>query len=132
MWMILLLLWLLPLSLGIVLVGRSAGGIPVVSKNEWRFLFGDTKNLRLSIWMIPTFVILAVLFFFAGMVEGLVLTNLGSVLLVLVPLVTGLAAMVFSILWLRTGSREKPVRHHRAALSGALARHSRYPHVLKR
>ena len=132
MWMILLLLWLLPLSLGIVLVGRSAGGIPVVSKSEWRFLFGDTKNLRLSIWMIPTFAVLAVLFFFAGIVEGLVLINLSAVLLVLVPLFTGLAAMLFSVLWLRTGAREKSLRHHRTALSGALTRHSRYPHVLKR
>jgi hypothetical protein len=132
MWMILLLLWLLPLSLVIVLVGRSAGGIPVVSKKEWRFLFGDTRNLRLSIWMIPTFVVVAVLFFFAGVVEGLVLTNLGTMPLVLVPLFTGLAATVFSVLWLRTGAREKPLRHHRTALSGTLTRHARYPHVLKR
>jgi len=132
MWMILLLLWLLPLSLVIVLVGRSAGGIPVVSNDEWRFLFGDTKNLRLSMWMIPTFAVLAVLFFFAGLVEGLVLTNLNAVLLVLVPLITGLAAMLFSILWLRTGAREKAVRQHRIAPLRTRTQHARFSHVLKR
>jgi len=131
MWIILLLLWLLPLALAIVLVARSAGGIPVVSIDEWRLLFGDTKNLRLSIWMLPAFAVLATLFFFIGVLEGLVLTNLGSLLLVLVPLLTGLAAMFVSLLWLRTGAREKPVRQQRTAPLGARTRHARYPHVLK-
>lgn len=124
MWIILLLLWLLPLSLGIVLTARAAGGIPVASNEEWRLLFGDNKRMKLSIWMALTFVLAALLFFFVGVLEGLVLTNLGAVWLVLVPLVTGLGAMLLVALWLRTGAREKPIRQHRIARSRAGARGS--------
>ncbi|MGH7782295.1 MAG: hypothetical protein ACREO5_00400 [Candidatus Binatia bacterium] len=117
MWIILLLLWLLPLALGIVLTARVSGGASVVSDKEWRLLFGDTKEMQVSIWTALPFALLTLLFFFAGIVEGLVLTNLGSVWLVLVPLVTGLGAMLLVGLWLRMGARETRLPQHRTARS---------------
>jgi hypothetical protein len=111
MWIILLLLWLLPVALGIVVAARVLGGLPAASNDEWRMLFRDTKNFKVSTWMGFTFATLAIVFFFLGVLEGLVLINLGSYWLMLVPLLTGLAAMLVVIVWLRTGARESQIRH---------------------
>jgi hypothetical protein len=111
MWIILVLLWLLPVALGIVVAARVLGGLPMASNDEWRTLFRDTKNFKLSIWMGLTFTAFAVMFFFIGILEGLVLPNIGSYWLVLVPLLTGTAAMLVVIVWLRTGARETEIRH---------------------
>ena len=111
MWIILLLLWLLPVALGIVVAARVLGGLPAVRNDEWRTLFRDTKNFKLSLWMGLTFTTFAVMFFFIGILEGLVLPNIGSYWLVLVPLLTGTAAMLLVIVWLRTGARENQIRH---------------------
>jgi hypothetical protein len=111
MWIILVLLWLLPIALGIVVAARVLGGLPAVNNNEWRMLFGDTKNFKLSASMGCTFATLTTIFFFVGVLEGLVLINLGSYWLMVVPLFTGLAAMLGVIVWLRTGARETQIRH---------------------
>jgi hypothetical protein len=111
MWIILVLLWLLPLALGIVVAARVLAGLPVASKDEWRALFRDTKNFKVSPWMGFTFATLAIVFFLIGVLEGLVLINVGSYWLMVVPLFTGLAAMLVVILWLRTGARETRTRH---------------------
>lgn len=123
MWITLVLLWLVPVSLGVVIAARVLGGLPAVSEDEWRLLFRDRKDFKLSIWMGLTFTIFAVMFSFIGVLEGLVLINIGSYWLVLVPLLTGFAALLLVLLWLRTGAREtrirRParsgVRHHRRA-----------------
>jgi hypothetical protein len=122
MWIILVLLWLVPVSLGLVIAARVLGGLPAVSEHEWRALFRDRNDFKLSLWMGLTFSTFAVMFFFLGVFEGLVLTNIGSYWLVLVPLLTGLAALLLVLLWLRTGAREirirrparSSVRHQRA------------------
>ena len=111
MWIILILLWLLPVSLGIVIAARVLGGLPAVNENEWRVLFRDTKDFKVSIWMGLTFTTLAMVFFFVGVFEGLVLPNIGSYWLVLVPLLTGLATLLLVVLCLRTGARKTPLRH---------------------
>jgi hypothetical protein len=111
MWIILILLWLLPIALGIVIAARVLGGLAAVTEHEWRVLFRDTKDFKLSIPMGLTFTALAILFFLIGVFEGLVLPNIGSYWLVLVPLLTGLAAMLVVILCLRTGSYQSPLRH---------------------
>lgn len=110
MWIILVLLWLLPVALGIVIAARVLGGLPAVNEAEWRALFRDTKDFKVSIWMALTFTTLMILFFSIGVLEGLVLPNIGSYWLVLVPLLTGLAAMLLVILCLRTSGRQSPVR----------------------
>ena len=111
MWIILILLWLIPISLGIVIAARILGGLPAVNKTEWRVLFGDTKDFKISIWTGLTFTTLAVVFFFIGVFEGLVLPNIGSYWLVLVPLFTGMAALLLVVICLRTGQRRTPLRH---------------------
>src|SRR5918993_2971506 len=111
MWIILVLLWLLPVALGIVIAARVLGGLPAVNKDEWRALFRDTKDFKVSIWMGLTFTTLAIVFFFIGVFEGLVLPNIGSYWLVLVPLLTGVAATLLVIFCLRTGGRHSPLRH---------------------
>lgn len=109
MWIILILLWLLPVTLGIVIAARMRGGLPAVSEDEWRTLFRDRSDFKLSLAMALSFTIFAVLFFFVGVVEGVVLINLGSYWLVLVPLFTGLAALALVLLWLRTGARNSRI-----------------------
>ena len=111
MWIILILLWLLPVALAIVVAARVLGGLPAVNNDEWRTLFRDTKDFKFSLWMGLTFTTFAILFFFIGVFEGLVLPNIGSYWLVLVPLLTGTAAMLLVVLWLRTGARETGIRH---------------------
>ncbi len=128
MWIILLLLWLVPVSLGLVIAARLLGGLPAVSKDEWRALFRDRSDFKLSLTMGLSFTIFAVMFFFLGVLQGVVLINIGSFWLVLVPLFTGLAALLLVLLWLRTGARETPISrpvrgavHHRRA-RGMLSR----------
>lgn len=111
MWIILVLLWLLPVALALVVAARVLGGLPAVNEDEWRALFRDTKDFKVSIWTGLTFTTLAIVFFFIGVFEGLVLPNIGSYWLVLVPLLTGVAAMLLVILCLRTGGRQSPLRH---------------------
>jgi hypothetical protein len=86
------------------------GGLPAVSKDEWRALFRDRSDFKLSLAMVLSFTIFAVMFFFFGALEAIVLINLGSLWLVLVPLLTGLAALLLVLLWLRTGTLETPIR----------------------
>jgi hypothetical protein len=111
MWIMLILLWLIPVALGIVIAARIVGGLPPVSKNEWRALFGDTKDFKVSIWMALTFTTIAVVFFFIGVFEGLVLPNIGTYWLVLVPIFTGLATLLLLVICLRTAPRRTPLRH---------------------
>jgi hypothetical protein len=128
MWIILILLWLVPVSLGLVIAARVLGGLPAVSKDEWRALFRDRSDFKLSLLMGLSFAIFALMFFFAGVLQGVVLINVGSLWLLLVPLFTGLAALLLILLWLRIGARESgtrpPVRagvHHGRA-RGMLSR----------
>jgi hypothetical protein len=128
MWIILILLWLLPVSLGLVIAARLLGGLPAVSRDEWRALFRDRSDFKLSLLMGLSFTLFAAMFFFVGVLQGIVLINVGSLWLLLVPLFTGLAALLLILLWLRIGAREtrmrRPVRagvNHRRA-RGTLSR----------
>jgi hypothetical protein len=123
MWIILILLWLLPVSLGLLIAARVLGGLPAVSEHEWRALFRDRIDFKLSIVMVLAFTILSIMFFFVGVLEGLVLINIGSSWLVLVPLFTGLAELLLVLFWLRMGPRQtrsgRPIRagvHHRRGI----------------
>jgi hypothetical protein len=122
MWKATLFLCSVPLALGILILSRVAGGNPAVSEKELRFLFGDSKEMTLSFWIGLQFAVLSALFFTAGVLEGLVLINLGGVWLALVPLVTGLAAILFLVQWIRWGSREKRASQRNTAASHARQR----------
>jgi hypothetical protein len=122
MWIMLIVLWILPGSLGLVRAARLLGGLPAVSRDEWRALFRDRSDFKLSLLMGLSFTIFAVMFFFVGVLQGIVLINVGSLWLLLVPLFTGLAALMLILLWLRIGARE--TRMHRPVRAG-VNRHRR-------
>ena len=109
MWIILILLWLLPVGLGLVIAARVLGGLPAVSEDEWYALFPERSDFNLSLAMVLSFVIFSMMFFFFGVLQGIVLINIGSFWLVLVPLLTGFAALALVLLWLRTGGRNSRV-----------------------
>jgi len=105
MWIILLLLWLVPLTLALIIAARVLGGLPAVSQDEWHALFPYRSDFKLSLATVLSFTIFALMFFFFGVLQGIVLINIGSFWLVLVPLLTGFAALLLVLLWLRTGGR---------------------------
>lgn len=107
MWTIILLLWLIPLALGILMLVRVADGTPVIADEERRFFFGEAEEMTLSLWVGLKFALISVLFFFVGLFEGLVLVNLGPVWLVMVPLLTGLGAILLVLQLVRSASSEK-------------------------
>jgi hypothetical protein len=115
MWIILILLWLVPLSLGLVIAARVLGGLPAVSEDEWSTVFRNKSDFEPSLWMALAFAVFAVMFFALGVLESLVLINIGSYWLVLVPLLTGLAALLLVLFLLRTGACETPSHRPRRA-----------------
>jgi hypothetical protein len=128
MWIILILLWLAPVSLALVIAARVRGGLPAVTQDEWTALFRDRREFNLSLAMVLSFTIVAILFFFLGILQGIVLINIGSFWMVLVPLLTGFLALVLVLLWLRIGGRDSRIGrsfgagvHHRR-LRGMLPR----------
>lgn len=115
MWEIILLLWSIPLALGIVMLARVARGTSAVTEEERRLVFGDTKENTLSLWMGFKLAALAVLLFLVGVFQGLVLLNISSFWLVLVPLMTALGAMLILALCLRSGSSESGIPQQNTA-----------------
>jgi hypothetical protein len=77
-------------------------GMPPLKPNERELLFDETKETEFGVWLAITFAALAVVFFMLGLVQGLILPNLSSFWLVIMPLITGGAAMVILVLWLRS------------------------------
>ena len=114
MWTMFLLLWSIPLALGILMLIRVADGVPAISEKERRLFLGDTDEMTLSFWVGLKFGLLAVAFFVVGIAEGIVLINIGSVWLVLVPLVTGLGAMLLLAQCLRSASSENRLPQQKA------------------
>jgi hypothetical protein len=80
-----------------------------VSQDEWYALFRDRSEFKLSLAMVLSFTFFAILFFFLGVLQGIVLINIGSFWLVLVPLLTGFAALLLVLVWLRTGARDSRI-----------------------
>ncbi|HET8563619.1 MAG TPA: hypothetical protein VFM35_07095, partial [Candidatus Binatia bacterium] len=97
-------LFLVPLAVGLVILGRVLGGKPALTDRELR-LFGYNEDITLSLWMWLKFVVLVVLFFALGFFQGSVLINLGPFWRVLAPLFTGIGAMLILLQWLSGGGR---------------------------
>lgn len=119
MWTIILLLWLIPIALGIVMLVRVGDGAPAITEKERRLFFGEAEEMTLSLWVGLKFAVISVLFFCVGLVQGLVLINLGPVLLLLVPLLTALGAILLLLQLVRSASTEQRVAHRNTARSGA-------------
>lgn len=109
MWIILILLWLAPVTLGLIITARVLGGLPAVSRDEWYALFRDRNEFKLSLPMVLSFTFVAILFFFLGVLQGIVVINIGWFWLVLVPLLTGFAALLLVLAWLRVGARNSRI-----------------------
>jgi TctA family transporter len=71
--------------------------------------------MTVSLWLGLNFALISVLFFFVGLFEGLVLINLGPVWFVLVPLVTGLGAILLLQQLVRSASSEKQSSEQRVS-----------------
>jgi len=119
MWKMIMLLWSVPLALGIVMLARLAEGSSPINNKEWQLFFGDTKDLTWSLWLGLEFIALAALFFMIGVFEGLVLVNFGSLWVVAAALMTGVAAMFLLAHCLRSASREKRIPARDSASSRA-------------
>jgi hypothetical protein len=128
MWMIILLLWSMPLALGILMLVRVRDGVPAITEEERRLFLGDSEDMTLSLWVGLKVTVLAVLFFVVGVVEGLVLINLGFIWVVSVPLATGLAAILLLAQVVRSASSAMP--HQNTARSRAIE--SRIARILSR
>jgi hypothetical protein len=107
MWKMIVLLWLIPLVLGIVVLARIGRGERALRREEWKFLFGDSKEAQLSIWLGIKLAVLSVLLFFAGVFQGLVVVNLGFLWTMLVSFATALGLILILALWLRSASSEE-------------------------
>jgi hypothetical protein len=99
MWKTLALLWLIPAAAGLVVFARVANGKPPISDDEL-WLFGGSEDIDLSHWLWVKVGALFVLFFGAGLLQSLVVINLGGLFLAL-PLLTGAAALFIVLYWLR-------------------------------
>jgi hypothetical protein len=110
MWIMLLLLWTLPLSIAVIAAIRSAEGTPLLKANERKLLFDETKPTKLSPWMVIKFVGICVVFLLGGLLQGLLLPNMNIVLFVLVPLLTGGAAILALTVWIRSAPRGRRIR----------------------
>jgi hypothetical protein len=104
MWTMIMLLWLIPLTLGAVVVVRMAIGIRPIKREEWRLLFGKSKQPTLSFWMGLKFAALAIGLFILGVTEAVILPNLGTFWFLLAPLLTAGATILLLAMWLRSGS----------------------------
>jgi hypothetical protein len=103
----LLLLWSIPLMLGLVVLVRALKGTSVISDSESRLIFGKANYARLSVWMGIKFAILAVAFFMIGLFEGAVLLNFGMAWIALASLLTASGAILLLVLWVRSGPSER-------------------------
>ena len=113
----LLLLWSIPLMLGLGAMVRAVNGTSVMSDSESRLIFGKANYARLSAWMGIKFAILAVVFFWIGLFEGAVLLNFGMAWIALGSLLTASGAILLLVLWLRSGLSESQRVHQPAFAS---------------
>jgi hypothetical protein len=98
-WKTLALLWLVPIAAGLVVLARISQGRPALSDDERLWLVSDGEERPLSPLFWLKFGTLSILFFAVGVLQALVVINLGGWLLA-VPLLTGVAAMFVVLYWL--------------------------------
>jgi hypothetical protein len=110
MWIMLLLLWAVPLGIAALAVARALNGTQLLQPNERKLLFDETKSTGLSPGMAAKFAGACVVFFIVGLLQGVLLTSMSALVFVVIPLLTGGAAVAVVILWIRTAPRAKRIR----------------------
>jgi hypothetical protein len=101
----LFLLWVIPIAVGMVAFARIKDGMPGLKDTERKLLFDETKETEIGVSLALTFGALAVVFFTLGVVQGIILPNLGLFWFSIVPLLTSGAAILVLGLWLRSVPR---------------------------
>ena len=104
MWTMILLLWVIPVALGVVALMRMAIGTPPMKRQEWRLFFGKSTKTTLSLWMGLKFAAFAIGFFIVGVTEAVIFPNLGSFWFLVAPLLTAGATILLLLMWVRSGS----------------------------
>jgi hypothetical protein len=105
MWVMLMLLWIIPLGLGLLALGGEPA-TPALKDRDAATHFDQGHERNFGIWPALTFAVLAVLFFVVGIVEGVLLPNLGSFWLITVPFLTGGGAFLTVFAWWRYTPRQ--------------------------
>src|SRR5688500_11107646 len=100
MWIMLFLLWVIPITIAILAWARVMDGMPALNDNYSDLFFDDTKETESGPWLALTFSALSVVFYILGLFQGIILPNLSSLCFVIVPLLTGSAAILIVALWL--------------------------------
>ena len=110
MWKMIVLLWSVPLALCTVVLVRVGRGESLLRNTEREFLFGNKNNekeVRLSGWLGIKLAVLSLLLFLAGVFHGLVVVNLGSPWMLLLPLLTAVCLILLLLVWLRSASNDE-------------------------
>ena len=102
MWTMLFLLWTIPSAIGVIAFAKVKDGIPAFNDNQRKVLFDETKETEFGPWLGLTFAGLAGVFFMLGLLQGIILPNLGLFWFVIIPLLTGTAAVLILGRWLRS------------------------------
>ena len=102
MWTMIFLLWLIPIAIAVLVLVRTADGMPVLKENERELLFDETRDTEFGPWLALKFAALALVFSLLGLLQGIILPNLSSLWFVAGPLLTGTAAILVLIVWLRS------------------------------
>ena len=116
MWKVILVLWSIPVALGIAMATRIGRGSPAMTEDVWRLFFAVDQEANLTLSLGIKLALLALLLFFVGMAQGLILVNLGLLWVVMVPLATTLGVILILTQWLRSASNNAsfPQRHDAA------------------
>jgi hypothetical protein len=131
MWLLnILLLWLAPLTLGLVVFNRIDSGTPALTYNERQLLFDDTKVSEITPWLATKFAALAVIFLLIGLVEGVILPNLGFIWMALILLLTGGVATLLVAVCLRSGSDSPWILRHGTVGLNKRTQETPHRHVL--
>ena len=107
MWLPLITLWTVPIGLVVLVWYRMARGSRPLRPAEWRILFGGKSRIELTPWVALQFAVLGTIFFAAGLVEGLIVPNLGATWSVLVGLITGATAVLTMAIVIRFAARSQ-------------------------
>jgi hypothetical protein len=122
MWKMIVLLWSVPLALCTVALVRLGRGESLLRNTEREFLFGNKNNekeVRLSGWLGIKLAVLSLLLFLAGVFHGLVVVNLGSPWMLLLPLLTAVCVILLLLVWLRSASNDDLRAEHDPARAHA-------------
>jgi hypothetical protein len=127
MWIMLLLLWSLPLAGAILILARLGDGSPALTDGEAKLLLGDEER-DWSPRLLVELVVIGLFFFMAGIFEGLVLPNFGVGWSIVAALLTGVAAIAVVSYRLRSA---RP-RRARTRVTRPSALYDRIAHLFTR